>query len=106
MNPDMEIARQWMLANKLTLNASKTKAMVISPPPKKNWYLTDYSIKCGESPISVRENVKYLGLNIDNKRNFMKPVKIIEGKFACAVGILAKSKHYLPQNVLLQLNHA
>ena len=35
MNQEMEIARQWMLANKLTTNASKTKAMVISSKIKK-----------------------------------------------------------------------
>ena len=41
MNQKMEITRQWMLANKLTINVSKTKAMVI--PPKKK-LMFDYSI--------------------------------------------------------------
>ena len=104
MNQEMEIARQWMLANKLTINTSKTKAMVISPKIKKSTF--DYSIKCGESLISVQQNIKYLGLIIDDKLNFKEHIKIVERKVACAVGILAKSKHYLPQDILMQLYHA
>ena len=43
MNQEMEIARKWMLANKLTINTNKTKAMVISPKMKKSMF--DCSIK-------------------------------------------------------------
>ena len=49
----------------------------------------DYSIKCGESLISVQQNIKHLGLNIDDKLNFKEHIKIVERKVACAVGILA-----------------
>ena len=65
-----------------------------------------YSIKCGESLISVQQNIKYLGLNIDDKLNFKERIKIVKRKVACAVGILAKSKHYLPRDILLQFYHA
>ena len=47
-----------------------------------------------------------LGLNIDDKLNFKKHIKIVEQKVAWAVGILAKSKHYLSQDIQLQLYHA
>ena len=76
MNQEMKIARKWILANKLTINTSKTKAMVISPKMKKSMF--DYSIKCEESLISVQQNIKYLGLNIDDKLNFKEHIKIIE----------------------------
>ena len=39
-----------------------------------------------------------------NKFNFKKHIKIVDRKVACAVGILAKSKH-LPQDTLWQLYH-
>ena len=52
------MARQWMLANKLTIHTSKTRATVSSPKIKKSMF--DYSIKCGESLISVQKNVNYL----------------------------------------------
>ena len=58
-----------MLSNKLTISASNTKVMVISP--KKIDVLTLLlTVKCGESLISVQLNVKYLGLNIDDKLKF------------------------------------
>ena len=31
---------------------------------------------------------------------------MVEQKVACAVGSLAKSKHYFPRNIILQLYHA
>ena len=70
MNQEMEKSRQWMLANKLTVHANKTKAIVISHPPQKK-VMFEYSIKCGESLMSVRKRkVKYLALIIDDKLNF------------------------------------
>ena len=63
----MEMARQWMLANKLTIHTSeiaKTRATVSSPKIKKSMF--DYSVKCGESLISVQKNVKYLQYRYEN----------------------------------------
>ena len=37
---------------------------------------------------------------------FREHIKIVERKVACAVGILAKSKHYLSRDVQLQLYRA
>ena len=67
-----------ILANKLTINASKTKAMVISHKINKSIFY--YSIKCGEPNISVQQNVKYLNLNIDEKLNFKEHIKIVLNK--------------------------
>ena len=49
----------------------------------------DYSIKCGESLISVQQNVKHLGPNIDDTVNFKEHIKIVERKVTWAGGILA-----------------
>ena len=65
----------------------------------------DYSVKCGESLISVQQNVKYIGQNIDDKLTFKEHIKIVKRKVACAVGILAKSKDDLSRDILLQLYH-
>ena len=78
--------------------------MAISPKTKKMMF--GYSIKCGESLISVQQNTKYLGLNIGDKLNFKENIDMVERKVACAVGILAKSKHYIIRDILLQLYHA
>ena len=57
-----------MVENKFTINDSKTTAMVISPKMKESMF--DYYIKCGESLISVQQNIKYLDLKINNKSDF------------------------------------
>ena len=79
------------------INACKTKAMVIFPKIKKSVF--DYSIKCGESLISVKQNVKYIAQNIDDELNFKKRIKIVERKVACVLDNLAKSKLYLSRDI-------
>ena len=49
-----------------------------------NKSMFDYSIKCGESLIFAQQNVKWLGLKIDDKLNLKKHIKIVQQKAACA----------------------
>ena len=62
MNPEVEIANCWMKANKLTINATKSCALVITPEAKT---ATQKPKICDGLPIAVNSNVKYLGLWID-----------------------------------------
>ena len=70
MNQEMEIARQWILANKLTINAGKIKDMVISLKIKKSMFNYSINSKMWGVTISVQQNLKYLRLNIEHKLKF------------------------------------
>ena len=63
MNREVEIANRWVLANKLTINATKSSALVITPGAKTATQKP--KISCDGLPIAVNSNVKYLGLWID-----------------------------------------
>ena len=62
-------------------------------------------ILCEGRPIAVNSNVKYLGLWIDDNRDFNIHLKFVKCKIVYAVGILNKLKCYFPKQILLQLYH-
>ena len=104
MNRGVEIANRWMLANKLTINSTKSSALVTTPGAKTATQKP--KILCDGLPIAVNSNVKYLGLWIDENLKFDIHLKFVERKIACAVSILNKLKCYFPKEILLQLYHA
>ena len=95
MNREVEIANRWMKAIKLTINATKSSALVITPGAKTA--TQQPKIVCDGLPIAVNSNVKYLGLWIDENLKFDIHLKSVERKIACAVGILNKLICYFPQ---------
>ena len=94
MNREVEIANRWMLANKLTINATKSSAFVITSGAKTAPQKP--KILCDDLLVAVNSNVKYLGLWIDENLKFDIHLKFVESKVACAVGILNELKCYFP----------
>jgi len=60
MNEEDETARQWMIASKLTINAAKSNAIIVSYTRTKS--NPKLSICCNGIPITIQEHVKYLGV--------------------------------------------
>ena len=96
-----------MKANKLTVNAAKSSALV-------TYYITQGAKNATQKPkilydgrpIVVNSNVKYLGLWIDENLNFDIYLKFVECKIAYTVGKLNELKCYFPKKILMQLYHA
>ena len=95
---DVEVARQWMQANKLTINATKFTVMVISP--KKTSTILNDNLPCEGCPIASKSSVRYLGVVFDNKFTFSEHVKSIQHKVACTVGGIAELKSHFPKKIL------
>ena len=60
MNCEVEKAHLWMKVNKLTINASQSNALVISPVAKA--ILPKPEILCDGQKIAASDSFKYLGL--------------------------------------------
>ena len=75
----------WIVANKLTLNAAKSSAIIISklhsPPVEMN-------LSCAAGSIKVLSSAKYLGVFIEDKLNFQEHIKHLEMKVSRSVRIL------------------
>ena len=65
---ELKSAKNWLKANKLILNALKSKALI--KPPKTRQQPPNFKITIESCQISVAEFVKYLGIYFDNKLTF------------------------------------
>ena len=112
-NANVEINKlyQWFCANKLSLNATKTKYIVIRPKNKK-WNLEQHSILIKDTQLTRIGNdckdqcFKFLGLHIDEALTWQKHIKSINSKIARALFSIKQVKHCLPSSSLITLYNA
>ena len=95
--------QDWIVANKLTLNAAKSSAIIIKP--KLHFPVVEMNLSCAAGSIKVVCSAKYLGVFIDDKLNFQEYIKHLEKKVSRSVGILSKLKNYLPTHALFKLHY-
>ena len=98
LNYDLRILVSWLKANKISLNASKTEILVFRNPNKPVNY--DLKITIDGKRIHPSKFVKYLGILIDPHLNWSYQVKALAPKLGRAIGMLAKIRHFVTQEVL------
>ena len=86
----------WLTANKISINFSKTKYVLFSY--RRTLQLPE--IKIGTYVINQTRSIKFLGLFLDENLIFDTHIKYIAVKLSKSVGILNKLKFYLPSEVL------
>ena len=104
MNSELPRVNNWLNANKLILNALKSKALII--PPKTREQVSNLEITTDSSQIFVVKSVKYLGIYLGNKLTFGPHISYLQSKLSRLFGTLSKIKHYVPDRVLLLLYFA
>ena len=69
LNRDLNCLKQWLRGNKLSLNVSKTQAMVVGSLPNlkkiSEGKVQPPSFAIGDSQIEIVEKTKYLGIQLD-----------------------------------------
>ena len=63
MNNELKLLTDWLRANKLSLNESKTKLLIFRPRRKLN--ITVPNIKLYNIILTPEKTVTYLGIGID-----------------------------------------
>ena len=97
---------KWMIANKLTLNLSKSNLILVQPKSgghKANLPLISFPFDSNLPSVSMS---KYLGLIFDNSLSFEPHINNLARKLSKAVGILSKVKVYLNTLALCSLYYA
>ena len=105
MNSELTKLNLWCNNNYLTINPSKSSALII-PPKQENPRIVDPTLHLNNKPIAILNESKYLGIIIDNKLNFKSHIKSIEHKLARVVGIMSKIKYILPRSAKLKLYYS
>ena len=104
LNLELNNIASWISANKLTLNPAKSFALIVSPNSKNNSITMNLSYQ--QCKIEVVDSVKYLGIHLDNKLQFKQHIKMLETKLPRLLGVLYKTKSFLPNHILKKLYYA
>ena len=84
---------QWLKANKISLNASKTELIIFRDPKKKSSF--ELKIKIDGKKLIPSTFVKYLGILIDSHLNWHPHVTALSTKLSRAIGMLYKIRHFV-----------
>ena len=83
----------WLKSNKISINADKTKYMLISY--NKNVNSPDISV--GNNTINENSVTKFLGIYLNKKFNFVNHITEMCIKIAKSIGLLYKLNRFLPE---------
>ena len=102
VNSELEHIYHWLCSNKIKINIGKTKYMLFSYTNK----LSVPTIKFGPHTIGQTECTKFLGLFIDQNLRFNCHIDHITQKISKSIGILNRTKHFLPTYIMINLYYS
>ena len=105
INHELKMVSNWMNLNKLSLNNDKTK-LIIFRSKQKPFDTNMLSIKLNGKKLKVEENVKYLGMYLDQHLNWDYHINQLSKKLSRANGIISKLRHNAPIKTCLQVYYA
>lgn len=92
-NSELQKIQEWTVANRLTINNSKTELLLFS---NRHTFHNDEQIILNQHFVKYVDNAKFLGVKIDTKMNFKNHINYITKKIAKHAGILYRIKHCMP----------
>ena len=107
VNADLENLRMWLLANKLSLNVTKTEFMIIGSHQKlKQTGNYQPVVKIGGKQIKQVNKSKTLGVVVDQHLNWSSNTENICKKISTGLGAIRRVKEYVDKKTLLSIYHA
>lgn len=100
LHSDLQLLWDWLNSNGLSLNTNKTKIMIIN---EKSDLEMLTKIKINEQEIEYVKNIKYLGIEIDNKLKFNLHYERVIKKINQKVSVLNQVKYVLPKKQKITL---
>ena len=102
INHDLKLFTTWLSANRISLNTSKTKILLLRPKFKRNIAKhLNFRISCQYIPQISQ--VKYLGLTMNEHLNWDLYFSQLKKKLNCGIELLAKIRHFTPKQLLKTL---
>ena len=98
LNYDLRLLCNWLKANRISLNCSKTELIIFRHPNKQLNY--NLKIKINGTKLVPSDQVKYLGIILDPHLNWSHHTHGLASKLTRAAGMLAKIRHYVPVKTL------
>ena len=98
VNLDLKFLCNWLKANKISLNASKTELIILRDPRKKSSH--DLKIKIDGKKLIPSRFVKYLGILLDCHFSWNEQELGLHSKLTRAIGMLSKIRRFVDSDTL------
>ena len=102
VNFELKKVYSWLASNRLTLNISKSKYMLIS----KSRSIPNLNICLNGTPMQSCDTYKYLGVHFDKNLNWKSHIEYVSNKISKSCGALAKIRHCVDIKTLVNVYHA
>ena len=106
INNELLLIYDWLNANKLSLNISKTKYMVFRYPQRSASTIPDLNIYINEHRVEKVSTFDFLGLTINETLTWKDHIHKTCSKISKVIGIMSRCKKFLPSSVLLKIYNA
>ena len=100
MNHDLANIKEWLIANKLTLNKSKTKFMLIGSRQKLRTFDKSPSLVIDGAPLNRVSNTKSLGVTIDENLSWSEHIGELCKKIASGIVAIKRTRSLFPRRTL------
>ena len=97
INTELAKISDWLSANRLSLNVSKSKLLYFTNKNRNN--LKDINIRINNEILKEVDAAKYLGVHMDNKLNWNTHTNNMKLRLSKGISMLALIRHYVPDSV-------
>lgn len=95
LNRLLPLVTRWFLANRLTLNTTKTNYQIYARLP-----VEDLEIELNQAKIERKKAIKYLGVTVDEDLKWTNHVNNVSKVISRNIGIMARARFYLTASQL------
>ena len=101
---ELKKVKKWLVANRLSLNISKTNYVIFHSQSKRiNEFIR---IKLGSKPLNRAEHIKYLGILVDSSLSWKPQITELSKKLARTTGMFFRVRHYVPSATIKLLYYS
>ncbi len=104
LNMDLKNLCNWLLANKISLNCTKTELIFFHKPNVE--IPNNIKIKIDGKRLIPSNSIKYLGIYLDETLSGKAHLNVLAKKLLTANSMLAKCRNYLKEEELLSIYYA
>ncbi len=106
MDNDLLRIKEWLLANKLSLNVTKTEFLLISSHHKLNNLDFQPSVKIGYDCIRQVRHSRVLGVEIDEYLSWNKHIENVVKKITSGIGSMRRIRDFVDRETLSTIYNA
>ena len=100
LNVDLKLLKNWLLANKISLNSTKTELVYFR---KKGTPTPAHKVTLNGFKLIASSSIKYVGVLLDEHLTYSAHVNDLKIKLKRANNILSVTRHYVPKTFIKQI---